>query len=155
MGCKQHCVLIYRQFASRLPTWGTMPRMTQKGDNEDFKAWLRESVLALCRGGLSYRKDFSIEGVLGITIDHSDVLLVRIHDKDTTKVSKCEKATQVCYTDRETTHFHDTPSTHVSVVFSECVLQGWVQMERWSRGRAPDCQSRGQWFNPTCCRFET
>ena len=20
--------------------------------------------------------------------------------------------------------------------------------ERWSRGRAPDCQSRGQWFNP-------
>ena len=97
-----------------------MPRMTQKGDNEDFKAWLRESVLALCRGGLSYRKDFSIEGVLGITIDHSDVLLVRIHDKDTSRVSKCEKATQVCYTDGGTTHFHDAPS--VSVVFSERVV---------------------------------
>ena len=26
--------------------------------------------------------------------------------------------------------------------------------ERWSRGRAPDCQSRGRWFNPIC-RFET
>ena len=26
--------------------------------------------------------------------------------------------------------------------------------ERWSRGIAPDCQSRGRWFNPTC-RFET
>ena len=26
--------------------------------------------------------------------------------------------------------------------------------ERWSRGKAPDCQSRGRWFNPTC-RFET
>ena len=27
--------------------------------------------------------------------------------------------------------------------------------ERWSRGRAPDCQSRGRWFNPTYRRFET
>ena len=26
--------------------------------------------------------------------------------------------------------------------------------ERWSRGRASDCQSRGRWFNPTY-RFET
>ena len=25
--------------------------------------------------------------------------------------------------------------------------------ERWSHGRAPDCQSRGRWFNPTCRRF--
>ena len=28
-------------------------------------------------------------------------------------------------------------------------------MGRWSRGRAPDCQSRGRWFNPTYRRFET
>ena len=27
--------------------------------------------------------------------------------------------------------------------------------ERWSRGRAPECQSRGRWFNPTYRRFET
>ena len=27
--------------------------------------------------------------------------------------------------------------------------------ERWSRGRAPDSQSRGRWFNPTYRRFET
>ena len=27
--------------------------------------------------------------------------------------------------------------------------------ERWSRGRAPDCQSRGRWFNPTYRRFES
>ena len=27
--------------------------------------------------------------------------------------------------------------------------------EQWSRGRAPDCQSRGRWFNPTYHRFET
>ena len=26
---------------------------------------------------------------------------------------------------------------------------------RWSHGRAPDCQSRGRWFNPTYRRFET
>ena len=27
--------------------------------------------------------------------------------------------------------------------------------EQWSRGRAPDCQSRGRWFNPTCRHFDT
>ena len=27
--------------------------------------------------------------------------------------------------------------------------------ERWSRGRTPDCQSRGRFFDPTYCRFET
>ena len=28
-----------------------------------------------------------------------------------------------------------------------------VDGERWSRGRAPDCQSRGRWFNPICRCF--
>ena len=31
----------------------------------------------------------------------------------------------------------------------------YLREERWSRGRAPDCQSRGLWFNPTCRSFET
>ena len=31
----------------------------------------------------------------------------------------------------------------------------WNSGERWSRSRAPDCQSRGWWFNPTYRRFET
>ena len=31
----------------------------------------------------------------------------------------------------------------------------YVSGERWSRGRAPDCQSMRRWFNPTYRRFET
>ena len=27
--------------------------------------------------------------------------------------------------------------------------------EWWTRGRAPDCQLRGQWFNLIYCHFET
>ena len=27
--------------------------------------------------------------------------------------------------------------------------------ERWSHGRAPDCQLSGWWFNSTCLHFET
>ena len=79
-----------------------MPRLVQRGDNEDFKSWLCESVLALCRGGLAYRQDFSVEGVIGITIDHRDVFLVRIHDQDAGSLgaTKCEKAVQVCLGDR-------------------------------------------------------
>ena len=78
-----------------------MPRVVHKGDNEDFKSWLCESVLALCRGGLAYRDEFSVEGVIGITVDHSDVFLVRIHDQDVAIVTtKSEKAVQVCLGDR-------------------------------------------------------
>ena len=28
-------------------------------------------------------------------------------------------------------------------------------VEQWSRGRAPDCQSRGRWINPIYRRLET
>ena len=35
-----------------------------------------------------------------------------------------------------------------SVITSQCFTAGGSG-ERWSRGRAPDCQSRGRWFNPT------
>ncbi|KAI0208326.1 hypothetical protein LSAT2_007003 [Lamellibrachia satsuma] len=90
----------------------SMPK--EKGNNEDFKSWLCESVLALCRGGLSYREDFSIEGVLGITIDHSDVFLVRIHNQDTVSVMKSEKAVQVSLEDHRTTYLQtDRASLHV------------------------------------------
>ena len=95
-----------------------MPR--EKGNNDDFKSWLCESVLALCRGGLSYREDFSIEGVLGITIDHSDVFLVRIHNQDTVSVMKSEKAVQVSLEDHRTTYLQsDRASLHVSDLFNK------------------------------------
>ena len=42
-------------------------------------------------------------------------------------------------------------SSSVKVVAHYFIAYG----ERWSRGRAPDCQSRGRWFNSTCRRFET
>ena len=35
-------------------------------------------------------------------------------------------------------------------------LRHWIELSLgvwWSRGRAPDCQSRGRWFNPTYRRF--
>ena len=38
---------------------------------------------------------------------------------------------------------------------NEWLLVTGESEEQWSCGRAPDCQSRGRWFNPTYRRFET
>ena len=42
-----------------------------------------------------------------------------------------------------------------TVLWDVYVRSGDRCWERWSPGRAPGCQSRGWWFNPTCCRFKT
>ena len=45
----------------------------------------------------------------------------------------------------------------ICLVFPEVLwTRQWVgnYEEPWSRGRAPDCQSRGRWFNPTYRHFE-
>ena len=38
---------------------------------------------------------------------------------------------------------------YVDVVFCMYTSRGSDHGERWLRGRAPDCQSRGRWFSPT------
>ena len=43
----------------------------------------------------------------------------------------------------------------VSPITARSSIKNILCEERWSCGRAPDCQSRGRWFNLTFRRFET
>ncbi len=50
-------------------------------DQEKVKVLLSEAITVLCRNGLNYRNEFTIEGLLGITLDSEDVFLVNINER--------------------------------------------------------------------------
>jgi len=47
-------------------------------DHERVKSLLTEAVKLLCKSLITYRSEFSIEGLIGITVDRSEVVLVSI-----------------------------------------------------------------------------
>jgi len=49
-------------------------------DHQRVKSLLTEAVKLLCKSIITYRSEFSIEGLLGITVDSSEVVLVSIHE---------------------------------------------------------------------------
>lgn len=49
-------------------------------DHQRVKSLLTEAVKLLCKSMLTYRSEFSIEGLIGITVDRSEVLLVSIQE---------------------------------------------------------------------------
>ena len=55
--------------------------MVKKTESENLiSAMLSETILALCRNTLSHRRKFSIEGLLGITLDDEEIFLVNIKE---------------------------------------------------------------------------
>ena len=49
-------------------------------DHHRVRSLLTEAVKLLCKSILTYTSEFSIEGLIGITVDNSEVLLVSIHE---------------------------------------------------------------------------
>ncbi len=51
---------------------------------EDVKSkltnYLTEAVVEICKSGLSYRTQFSVEGLLGVTLDEDKVILININE---------------------------------------------------------------------------
>ena len=57
--------------------------MTLKPDQERIRSLLAETITLLCRNGLNFKSEFSVEALIGITLDNADVFLVNI--KETVK----------------------------------------------------------------------
>lgn len=49
-------------------------------NQERVKSLLTEAVKLLCKSTLMYRSEFSIDGLIAVTVDRSEVLLVSIHE---------------------------------------------------------------------------
>ena len=54
--------------------------MLQSQEQVKVKKLLIEAITTLCKNGLSYQTEFCIEGLLGITLDNKDILLVNIKE---------------------------------------------------------------------------
>jgi len=57
-----------------------------KPDQERIKSLLADTVTLLCRNGLHFRHQLCVQGVLGITVDDSDVFIVHINESFTEQV---------------------------------------------------------------------
>jgi len=54
--------------------------MVLKADQQRVKSLLSETILLLCKNGLNFNKELSIEGLIGITLDQEEVFLVSIKE---------------------------------------------------------------------------
>ena len=54
--------------------------MVHKRGDEELRTVLADAILALCRNTLLYNTEFCVEGVLGITLDKREILLVHIDE---------------------------------------------------------------------------
>lgn len=62
-------------------------------DQERVKTLLTETIILLCKNGLHFKNEFTVEGLIGITIDKNDVFLINI--KETIKLSNHTTCTPI------------------------------------------------------------
>ena len=54
--------------------------MVIKADQERIKTLLKDTITLLCKNGLNFKTEFSVEALIGITLDKEDVVLVSINE---------------------------------------------------------------------------
>ena len=76
-------------------------------DRMKLKEILSATIVSLCSNSLSYSGELTIQGLIGITIDHKDILLVNInetlgHAGSTSGVQQCQRVEHMQADDTET-----------------------------------------------------
>ena len=51
-----------------------------QADRDRMKVLLVEAIATLCRNGLQFKEELNVEGLIGITVDKSDVFLVSVRE---------------------------------------------------------------------------
>ena len=80
-----------------------------------------DSILQQCKSGLDYQKEFSVEGLLGVTLDKNDVFLI--------PVKELVSAKDICTSDKAQEETSETPvytivdNSLIQPNISECSIQ--------------------------------
>jgi hypothetical protein len=83
-------------------------KMSVKADQDRVKTLLRDTITLLCKNGLAFKDKFSIDAVIGVTIDEEDVFLVSMNE-----IVKTDRPAPPSSDDREDeTLSHSTQSNH-------------------------------------------
>ena len=90
----------------------------QHADQERMKTLLVEAIATLCRNGLKYEQDLSVEGLIGITVDKKDVFLVSVKETFTLATSSSKECTDT-ETSREV-DFADPEEQNISIGPKKC-----------------------------------
>ena len=86
--------------------------MVVKEDQERVRLLLSDTITLLCRNGLSYKSEFQISALIGITLDKEDVVLVEI--RDTIKNSNEEETVETGVTATESSVESEEETNSVS-----------------------------------------
>lgn len=60
--------------------FGILDQRAMKPDQERIHTVLTDTISLMCRNGLNYEKDLKVQGVIGVTIDGSEVFIVHINE---------------------------------------------------------------------------
>ena len=89
--------------------------MATSPDKQSLKTFLSDTVTLMCKNLLRFESEFSVEGLIGITLDQKDVFLISIHE--TVKSSDAAKLTTSTSAETESL---DVKSTSESTVIASC-----------------------------------
>lgn len=70
-----------------------------QADQLRLRSLITESIILLCKTGLAYKSEFCVEGLLGITVDNAEVLLVNIKETVAIPVLGVSEASGKCCDD--------------------------------------------------------
>ena len=54
--------------------------MVRKQEQDRMRVMLCEAINVLCKASLTYRCEFSVEGLIGVTIDNEEIFLININE---------------------------------------------------------------------------
>ena len=54
--------------------------MKHKKEQMMMKSMLSEAITVLCKASLEFRREFHIEGLIGITLDNEEIFLVNLNE---------------------------------------------------------------------------
>lgn len=88
-------------------------------EQERVKTLLTEAITLLCRNSLQYKENISVEGLIGITLDEKDILLVNINE--TIKSSFLNESNSYDENNRNINKDESCKSKHSSQSFSHSI----------------------------------
>ena len=91
--CMQRYTLVYLRVLSDLiaNTDSQFPAklsMLMSVEHERLVRMIKESITLMCKSSLTYELELNVEGLLGITLDKKDVVLVNINESFQTELAK-------------------------------------------------------------------
>ncbi len=138
--------------------------MGMRAEQERLRAMLKDTITLMCKNGLTFDKGFSIDALIGITLDDNQVLLVSINecvkmdDKSTPDIgspgSPCERLKPTINRKRlRLTSEDQSSSRNVSDVEDGKSKSGSVEWcSIWHQGYDDVCSSSGLPVKDVCHR---